>query len=100
MELKFDRIELPTFSGDLTEWNSFREIFTLLVHNNNQISNLLKFHQLRSHLKGVAYETIRGYQLSETNYNAAWTDLVQRYDRTNNIIHEYIKKFSQTPRQF
>lgn len=97
IQFKLDRVELPMFDGDLTEWNSFKEIFTVLIHDNDQISKLLKLHQLKSHLRGAALETIRGYQLTGSNYTPAWTDLNQRYNKTDDIIHEYIRKFIETP---
>lgn len=97
MQLKLDRIELPIFKGDLVEWNSFKDLFIILIHNNDQIDNTLKLHQLRSHLRGTAFDTIKGYQLIGANYAAAWEDLLKRYDRTDNIIQEYIKKFIEMP---
>lgn len=97
IQFKLDKIELPVFDGDLTEWNSFKEIFTVLIHDNEQLSQLIKLHQLKSHLKGAALETIRGYQLTGSNYKPAWEDLQNRYNRTDNIIQEYIKKFIETP---
>lgn len=60
MTLKLDTIELPQFDGDLTEWDSFKDNFNVLVHENSNFSSILKFHQLRTHLKGAAYDTIRG----------------------------------------
>lgn len=97
IEFKLDKINLPIFSGDLTEWSSWKEMFLILVHDNEQLTDLLKLHQLRSHLKGAALDTIRGYQLAENNYIPAWENLKTRYERKNNIIHEYIKKFIEVP---
>lgn len=57
----------------------------------------MKFHQLKSKLKGQALDTIRGYQMMGNNYAAAWDDLKRRYDRTDNLIQEYIRKFLEVP---
>lgn len=97
MQLKLESIQLPTFSGDLTEWIAFKDLFKYLVHENGQLSNTLKFHQLRSKLRGPALDTIRGYQLTGLNYEAAWEDLQRRYDRTDELIQEYIRKFLEVP---
>lgn len=95
--LKLETISLPIFNGDLTEWAAFRDLFTYLIHNNNQLSNIVKFHQLRSRLRGPALDTIQGYQLTGVNYEAAWDDLQRRYDRSDNLIQEYIRKFLEVP---
>lgn len=63
VQLKLDAIQLPFFSGDLTTWEAFRDLFDQLVDKSNKLSDTVKFHQLRSHLKGVAFDTIRGLEL-------------------------------------
>lgn len=97
VDYRLERIELGNFNGNLTEWNSWKEVFLVLVHNSATIPAIMKFHQLRSHLKGPALETISGYQLTANNYLPAWEDLKARYDRKDNIVHEYIKKFIEVP---
>lgn len=60
VQLKLDRLEIPTFGGELIEWISFRDQFIDLVHSNNNLSTLIKFHLLRNHLRGPALETVNG----------------------------------------
>lgn len=91
--LKLDTVQLPDFSGDLTNWEAFRDMFEYLVDKSTKLSDIVKFHQLRSHLKGQAFDTIRGYQLTGANYKSAWSDVKRRYDRKEEIIDEYIRKF-------
>lgn len=95
--LKLDSIQLPYFDGDLTTWEAFRDMFEYLVDQSTKLSDTVKFHQLRSHLKGVAYDTIRGYQLSGINYRIAWNDVKKRFDREEEIIDEYMRKFLEVP---
>lgn len=97
MPLKLETIRLPLFGGDLTEWTEFKDIFTTLVHENRNYSDTIKFHQLRSKLRGPALDTIRGYRLIGNNYAVAWEDLKKRYDRTENLVQEYIRKFLEVP---
>lgn len=97
VQLKLDRIQLPAFAGDWIEWNGFKDLFIALVHENKNLSDTVKFHQLRNHLKGQAAETIRGYKVTDINYKAAWKDLCVRYDRADPIIDEYIRKFFEMP---
>lgn len=91
--LRLEAINLPIFNGDLTEWATFSNLFTYLINNNSRLSDIVKFYQLR----GPALDTIRRYQITATNYQAAWIDLQRRYDRTDNLIQEYIRRFLETP---
>lgn len=97
LPLRLETINLPFFNGELTEWSSFKDLFVYLIHQNNQLSDIVKFHQLRSKLRGPALDTIRGYQITGINYLAAWSDLTKRYDRTDNLVQEYIRKFLEVP---
>lgn len=95
--LKLDSIQLPYFNGDLTTWEAFRDLFEYLIDKSTKLSDTVKFHQLRSHLKGIAFDTIRGYQLTGSNYKAAWSDLKKRFDRKEDLVDEYIRKFLEIP---
>lgn len=97
VQLKLDAIQLPFFNGDLTTWEAFRDLFDQLVDKSTKLSNTVKFHQLRTHLKGVAFDTIRGYQLTGSNYQAAWNDVKKRFDRKEDLVDEYIRKFLEIP---
>lgn len=72
---------------------SYIDMFEYLVDQSKKLSKVVKFHQLRSHLKGNALDCIRGYKVTSANYDAAWADLKKRYDRTEELIEEYIRKF-------
>ena len=37
--LKLPKLQLPSFSGSYTEWNSFRDLFNASVDSNTQLSN-------------------------------------------------------------
>lgn len=67
------------------------------MHKNADLSDTFKFHQLRTHLKDVALDTIRGYQIQGTNYASAWADLLKRFDRKDELVQEYIRRFLEAP---
>lgn len=92
-----DKIKLPIFDGDLTNWLSFKDQFVDLVHTNPRYTAITKFIQLRNHLKGMALEAINGFKLSAANYDAAWYVLTRRYDKPDRIIDEYLKKLDSLP---
>jgi len=78
--VKLVPLEIPQFSGAYTEWAAYHDIFSALVHSNDQISNIQKFFYLRSSLSGDAESVIKCIQTTADNYNAAWNSLIERYD--------------------
>lgn len=49
---KLPRIEISKFNGAYFRWLEFRDTFQALVHNNERISDIHKFHYLISYLEG------------------------------------------------
>lgn len=96
-KLKIDTIQLPIFDGNFDEWNSFRDMFESLVNKSPKIAKVVKFYELRSRLRGPALETIKGYQLTSSNYDSAWSDLKKRFDHTEETVEDYIRKFLEVP---
>lgn len=68
-----------------------------MVHNNQKLTAVTKFYQLKNHLKGLALDAINGFKLSAADYEAAWFVLMKRYDKPDQIIDEYIRKFETLP---
>lgn len=91
--VKLGTIELPIFSGNLQDWEPFRDMFESLVHKSKRLSKIIKFHQLRTHLRGMALDTIRGYLVTGANYENAWEDVKKRFNQTDELVEEYIRKF-------
>lgn len=96
-QMRFEGFQLSTFSGDYTEWISFRDEFTQMIHTNPEATDIVKFQQLKTHLRGIALDAINGFKLCAADYHAAWATLVQRYDNDHRIVTEYIKKFFDLP---
>lgn len=100
IELKLETIKLPYFAGELTEWSAFRDLFTYLIDKNASMPDTIKFVHLRSHLRGTAFETIKGYQVAGQNYKSAWEDLKRRFERKDDLVQEYLRKFIEIPAIF
>ncbi|KAJ3652932.1 hypothetical protein Zmor_018855 [Zophobas morio] len=64
-------LPLPTFDGKHSEWFSFFDLFKSLVHNDGNISNIRKFHYLRSCLKDEALRSIESLAVRNENYSKA-----------------------------
>jgi hypothetical protein len=57
-QIKLPEIQLPIFNGSFTEWVTFRDSYKSLIHENEHLSAVQRFHYLRSSLKGEARMTI------------------------------------------
>ncbi|XP_026481973.1 uncharacterized protein LOC113389132 [Ctenocephalides felis] len=51
VNIKLPDINLPKFSGNYSEWNSFIDIYNSLIHNNEQLSDVQRLHYLKGTLK-------------------------------------------------
>ncbi|CAH2101858.1 unnamed protein product [Euphydryas editha] len=52
--VKLPTIRLPKFSGSYETWLEFHDTFTSLIHSNDDIDEINKFHYLRASLEGAA----------------------------------------------
>ncbi|UYV77441.1 hypothetical protein LAZ67_15001031 [Cordylochernes scorpioides] len=50
--LELPKFQLPTFSGDISDWLSFKEIFIRSINQNPTLGNFQKLQYLNSALKG------------------------------------------------
>ena len=85
-EVKLPRLELPKFSGELTDWQSFWDRFEALV-NQSDLPVISKFSYLQSLLQGEALSVIQGLPFTTANYEVACDLLKERFGRPEkNII--------------
>lgn len=98
--VKLPTIELPKFKGDLSEWLGFRDTFKSLIHENNQIKDIQKFHYLRASVESSAEQIIKSLEFSAANYAVAWEALCSRFDNKGLLIQNHIKAiFNMEPVQ-
>lgn len=91
------RIGLPTFSGEPTKWESFRDKFTSLVINDESLSDVKRLHHLNSCVKGAAENLISNLPVTDANFKIAWATLVKRYDNKRDLINEHLKTLFSLP---
>ena len=99
LETRLPKINIPSFGGDRTHWKSFADYFTSTIHKNARLSNVQKFHYLRSALiKGSEAEgLIQHVAITDNNYAEAWNKLSARYDIKTQIVSSFIKQFLNLP---
>lgn len=88
--VRLPSLELPKFSGELTEWQSFWDRFVALV-DDSDIPVISKFSYLLSLLDGEAKSVIKGLALTTANYAVACTMLKERFGRSERIIFAHIQ---------
>ena len=90
-DAKLPKLELPTFSGKVTEWPSFWDQFTAIIHKSS-MPDINKFSYLRSLVKDEAKLAIEGLSLTAADYRIACDILSQRYGRKEQINFAHIQE--------
>lgn len=76
--IQLPKIQIPSFDGDILRWITFRDTFKSLVHDNEDITKIEKFHYLLSAVTGSASAVVRSILLTDANYEIAWNALEER----------------------
>lgn len=94
---KLPKINIPPFSGEYIEWQSFYDLFSSTIHESNTLSAVQKFQYLKGLLRGEAEVLLRHMSITEANYIEALQKLKSRYDRKKIIINSFIRTFIEQP---
>ncbi|KAL7299350.1 hypothetical protein TKK_0007923 [Trichogramma kaykai] len=89
--VRLPRIELNEFDGTHKEWESFRDLFLSLVHNDPGLSDVKRLHYLKTSLRGDAASAIQGFEITAQNYQSAWAALLSRYDNHRLLVRNHIE---------
>ncbi|KAG8233174.1 hypothetical protein J437_LFUL008937 [Ladona fulva] len=82
--------ELPKFSGNFREWETFRDLMKSMVIDRRDLSNVAKFQYLKGSLSGEASDLIRTIPITEENFVLAWHSLQTYYENTRRLINAHI----------
>jgi len=93
--VKLPKVDLPTFDGKAEDWLSFRDLFTAIVVDNNTLSSVFKMSYLKSSLKGEAAHQIRNHAVLDGHFDAAWADVVKRYENEREIVFSLLRRIFQ-----
>ncbi|KAL0859557.1 hypothetical protein ABMA27_010699 [Loxostege sticticalis] len=95
-KIKLPKVNIPNFSGNYSEWYTFRDLFKSLINNNRNLDNVQKMLYLKGYLCGEAEQLLSNIPISEDNYPRCWKILEERYDNKKYICHHILKSlFSQ-----
>ncbi|XP_024867526.1 uncharacterized protein LOC112451852, partial [Temnothorax curvispinosus] len=87
------RLQLKKFLGAYEDWPPFRDLF-LSVIGDAAISNVERFHYLRSCLQGPAETLIRPLFVTGENYDRAWAILSKHYKNKKELIRSNFAAFT------
>ncbi|XP_060861782.1 uncharacterized protein LOC132938783 [Metopolophium dirhodum] len=91
-------IPLPTFNGDIENWEAFYDVFRALVHNDEGLTSVQKLYYLRSCLSGPALDIVSSIPMVDGNYEVFTERLKQRYDNRSLVIQTHIRALLDAPR--
>ncbi len=89
--IKYNKTELPTFSGDHMQWTPFIDAFTANVHNDKTMFPHAKLTQLRSLLSGIPLQLIQFLPCNDANYPIAFNMLLEKYGDKDLVSKRYRK---------
>ena len=89
---KLPKLNLPSFDGNMLDWQPFWDSFSAAVHDNLSLNNYLK-----SQLYGEASQCIAGLQITNTNYAQALQVLKGRFGQPHKKIDAYMQNLFSLP---
>ncbi|XP_062558135.1 uncharacterized protein LOC134223013 [Armigeres subalbatus] len=95
--VRLPQINLQTFSGDIDEWLSFRDLFTSLIHWRTDLPEVEKLHYLKGCLQGEPKSLIDPLKITKANYQIAWETLMKRYNNNKLLMKKQVQSFFMLP---
>lgn len=89
---KLPEVKIPTFSGNYSEWQTFRDLFVGLIHNNKMLDNAQKLYYLKGYLTGDAERLLRNINVTSDNYTASWAKLEEMYNNKRFLANGVLKR--------
>lgn len=96
-KVKLPNINIPSFSGNYSEYKSFQSLFNAMIGNDCNISRVQKLYYLHSFLKGEPLELIKNLPLVEESYPEAIKIINERYDNKIKITFDHISQLLDVP---
>ncbi|XP_062533247.1 uncharacterized protein LOC134202208 [Armigeres subalbatus] len=96
--VRLPQISLPEFDGDYKQWLSFKSTYVSLIHDSGELSDVQKFHYLKSALKGEAAKLIESLTLTNDNYLIAWSTITKRYSNEYLLKKRHLQALMEYPK--
>uniref|UniRef100_A0A1X7V6K8 Uncharacterized protein n=1 Tax=Amphimedon queenslandica TaxID=400682 RepID=A0A1X7V6K8_AMPQE len=79
-QVKLPKLNLPTFSGDVTTWTAFWDSYEAAMPKNTQLPDIERFSYLRYLIKGIAQDMKAGLASTSVTYAVAITLLCEIWE--------------------
>lgn len=89
---KLPAIEIPSFSGEIREWQLFYASFNTIVHQNSLLTDAEKLYYLLSKLTGKALSQVSGIAPCAENYDLILQTLTDKYDDKRMLVSMYLNQ--------
>ncbi|XP_053686400.1 uncharacterized protein LOC128735944 [Sabethes cyaneus] len=96
--VRLPQITLPDFDGDYRSWLSFKSTYESLIHESVELSDVQKFHYLKSALKGEAAKLIESLTITNGNYAIAWETITKRYSNEYLLKKRHVQALIEYPK--
>lgn len=94
---KLPKLSLPEFDGTYIAWTSYKDQFTSMVKNQQNLANHRKLQYLKNSCKGEAEDIVSEYQTIDANFDPAWNALVERFENPRMIISSHLAVLFDQP---
>lgn len=95
-QIRLPKIELQTFSGEITTFNSFLQMYNTVIHQSKDLSSIEKFNYLISSLRGEALSVVEHIPVTANNYNVAYDVLIKRYKNDRQALRAHWNAIENT----
>lgn len=96
-KVKLPEINIPTFSGNISKWESFFQLFSALIIDSKDLTNIERFIYLKTFLQGEPLKLIETLNLTHDNFQIALDILIDRYQNQFATINFLINALIDLP---
>ncbi|XP_075157941.1 uncharacterized protein LOC142231207 [Haematobia irritans] len=91
VSVNLPKLQLSKFGGQYKQWLDFYNMFSVLVDQNESLSNVEKFQYLRSCLEDDAAQLVHSLEVTDSNYQMALELLSSRYGNKRYIFNAHLQ---------
>lgn len=84
---RLPRIDVPKFNGSLSDWLSFKDLFSSLILANPSLTSVEKLQYLKTSLVGCASHLLKNTTLTAENFQKAWEALISFYENKRLLVN-------------
>ena len=96
-QVKLPQLDLKGFDGDSAQWVSFINLFDATIHNNENLSCVMKMQYLLSCLTKEPLNLVKSLNISAANYTVAYQLLRDRYHNSRRLSTLHLNALLDLP---